>query len=92
MISLKPKVVARELEELVRIRADIDHMLTGNPRAKVALETALCDALAKSVHVPLYLLLGGRYRSEIKVIKMVSVDKPDAMAEKQNNWYAKGWR
>src|ERR1043166_3032121 len=78
---MKAKVIGRELEELVRIRADIDHMLTGNPRAKAALETALYDALAKSVHVPLYLLLGGRYRSEIKVIKMVSVDKPDAMAE-----------
>jgi L-Ala-D/L-Glu epimerase len=78
---LKPKVVARDLEELVRIRADIHHMLTGNPRAKAALETALYDALAKGVHVPLYLLLGGRYRSEIKVIKMVSVDRPDAMAE-----------
>ena len=77
---LKPKVVGRELEELARIRADIDHMLIGNPRAKAALETALYDALAKSAHVPLYLMLGGRYRSDIKVIKMVSVDNPEAMA------------
>jgi L-alanine-DL-glutamate epimerase-like enolase superfamily enzyme len=78
---LKPKVIGRDLEELVRIRADIDRMLTGNPRAKAALETALYDALARSLHVPLYLLLGGRYRNEIKVIKMVSVDNPEAMAE-----------
>jgi len=77
---MKSKVMGRELEELVRIRADIDHMLTGNPRAKAALETALYDALARSVHAPLYLLLGGRYRNEIQVIKMVSVDKPEAMA------------
>src|SRR5262245_27143241 len=33
---LKPKVIGRELEELVRIRADIDRTLTGNPRAKAA--------------------------------------------------------
>ena len=78
---LKPKVVGRELEELVRIRADIDHTLTGNPRAKAALEGALYDALARSVHVPLYLMLGGCYRSEIKIIKMVSVGDPEAMAE-----------
>jgi L-alanine-DL-glutamate epimerase-like enolase superfamily enzyme len=52
---LKPKVVGREIEELARIRADIDHILIGNPRAKAALETALYDALAKSAHVPLYL-------------------------------------
>ena len=36
---LKPKVVGRELEDLARIRADMDHTLTGNPRAKAALET-----------------------------------------------------
>jgi L-alanine-DL-glutamate epimerase-like enolase superfamily enzyme len=78
---LKPKVVGRELEELSRIRANIDQMLTGHPRAKAALETALYDALARSLHAPLNLLLGGRYRREIKVIKMVSVDDPDAMAD-----------
>jgi hypothetical protein len=31
---LKPKVVGRDLEELRRIRANIDHVLTGHPRAK----------------------------------------------------------
>jgi L-alanine-DL-glutamate epimerase-like enolase superfamily enzyme len=78
---LKTKVVGREVEELARIRADIDHVLTGNSRAKAALETALYDTLARSVHAPLYLLLGGRFRNEIKVIKMVSVDDPEAMAD-----------
>src|SRR6266480_5583622 len=29
---LKAKVLGRELEDLARIRADIDHVLTGNPR------------------------------------------------------------
>ena len=78
---LKPKVIGRELEALARIRADLDHLLTGNPRAKAALETAMHDALARSYHIPLYLMLGGRYRNEIKVIKMVSVDNPEAMAD-----------
>ena len=78
---LKPRVVGRELEELPRIRADVDHLLTGNPRAKAALDTALYDALARSLRTPLCVLLGGRCRGEIKVIKMVSVDQPEAMAE-----------
>src|SRR5262245_2698280 len=77
---LKPKVIGRELEELVRIRADMDHTLTGHPRAKAALETAMYDALARAYHMPFFLMLGGRYRSQIKVIKMVSVDVPEAMA------------
>ena len=45
---LKTKLLGRELEDLVRLRAEIDHMLTGNPRAKAALETAMVDALARS--------------------------------------------
>jgi len=87
---LKPKVVGRELQELRRIRADIDHVLTGHPRAKAALETALYDALARNIHAPLYLLFGGRYRKEIKVIKMVSVDDPQAMAEEARQLVREG--
>ena len=67
---LRAKVVGKDLEDLVRLRGDIDHALTGNPRAKAALETAIYDALARSYHIPLFLMLGGRYRKEIKVIKM----------------------
>jgi L-alanine-DL-glutamate epimerase-like enolase superfamily enzyme len=77
---LKGKVIGKELEDLGRIRADIDHALTGNPRAKAALETAMVDALARGYHMPLAVMLGGRCRGEIKVIKMVSVGDPDAMA------------
>jgi L-alanine-DL-glutamate epimerase-like enolase superfamily enzyme len=56
---LKAKVIGKELEDLGRLRADIDHVLTGNPRAKGALETALYDALARSYHIPLFAMLGG---------------------------------
>jgi L-alanine-DL-glutamate epimerase-like enolase superfamily enzyme len=78
---LRAQVIGKDLEDLVRLRADIDHTLTGNPRAKAALETAMWDALARAYHMPLFLMLGGRYRKEVKVIKMVSVDAPEAMAE-----------
>jgi L-alanine-DL-glutamate epimerase-like enolase superfamily enzyme len=77
---LKAKIIGNELEDLVRLRAEIDHTLTGNPRAKAALETAMYDALARSYHIPMFLMLGGKYRSEIKVIKMVSVGDPETMA------------
>ena len=88
---LKPKVIDKEIEELVRIRADIDHIMMGNPRAKSALETAMYDALARSYHSPLYLMLGGRYRKEIQIIKMVSVDAPEAMAEEAKQLAREGF-
>jgi len=87
---LKKKVIGRDLQELGRIRADIDHTLTGNPRAKSALETAMYDALARAYHMPLYVMLGGRYRNEVGVIKMVSVGDPEAMAAEAKQLAAEG--
>ncbi len=87
---LKPKVIGRELEDLAKLRADIDRALTGNPRAKAALETAMYDALARSCRIPFFVLLGGRYRSEIKVIKMISVGEPEAMAHEAKELVSDG--
>ena len=78
---LKAKVVGKELEDLGRLRAEMDHALTGHPRAKAALEGAMYDALARSYHIPLHVMLGGKFRGEIGVIKMVSVGDPETMAE-----------
>lgn len=87
---LKAKVIGKELEDLARIRADINHSLTGHPRAKSALESAMVDALARSYHIPLSVMLGGKYRSEIKVIKMVSVGDPEAMAQEAKELVSQG--
>lgn len=88
---LKAKLVGKELEDLVHLRAEIDHTLTGNPRAKAALETAMYDALARSYHIPLFIMLGGKYRSEIKVVKMVSVGDPEAMAQEAKQLVDEGF-
>ena len=50
------------------------------------------DALARSYHMPLYVILGGRFRKEIKIIKMVSVDVPEAMAEEAKSLVREGLR
>lgn len=78
---LKAKALGKELEDMGRIRADMEHALTGHPRAKSALEGAMYDALARGYHIPLSVMLGGKCRSEIRVIKMVSVGDPEAMAQ-----------
>lgn len=87
---LKPKIVGRSLQDLARLRAEIDHLLTGNPRAKSALETAMHDALARSYRMPLFVMLGGKFRDQVKVIKMVSVGDPEAMAEEAQQLAARG--
>ena len=88
---LAPKLVGRDLQELARLRREIDRRLTGNPRAKGALDVALYDALSRSRRVPFYFLLGGRFRSEITVVKMIGVDEPEAMAEEAQGIVRNGY-
>jgi L-alanine-DL-glutamate epimerase-like enolase superfamily enzyme len=88
---LKPKLLGADLGELPKLRVMIDRLITANPRAKAALETALYDALARSAHVPLHLLLGGRCRSEIKIIRMLGLDDPEAMAEEAKRTAREGF-
>jgi L-alanine-DL-glutamate epimerase-like enolase superfamily enzyme len=77
---IKPLLLGRELWEMAAIREEIDHKLTLNPRAKSAVQTALYDLLARSAGVPLFVLLGGLVRKEIRVIRMVGLGDPEAMA------------
>lgn len=78
---LKPTLIGRDLNELGRIKENINRILIGNPRVKSGLETALYDLLGKSIHVPLYLLLGGVVKEDVRIIMMTSLDNPEAMAE-----------
>lgn len=88
---IKPAIMGGDLREWVRLRKKIDRSLTGNPRAKAALETACYDALAKSVRVPLYLLLDGLFRNGITIIKMLGLGEPEAMAEEAKRLAVEGF-
>lgn len=88
---IKPAIMGGDLREWLRLRKKIDRSLTGNPRAKAALETACYDALAKSMRVPCYLLLGGLFRNGITIIKMLGVDEPEAMAEEARRLVGEGF-
>ncbi|HWP56743.1 MAG TPA: enolase C-terminal domain-like protein [Candidatus Acidoferrales bacterium] len=88
---IKPRILGRDLRELAQLRKEIDRVIIGNLRAKAALETALYDALAKNLRAPLYLLLGGRLRNEIRIIKMLGLDSPEAMAEEAKRLVDQGF-
>lgn len=58
----------------------IDISARHNSRAKASIDFALHDINAKKLGIPLYQYLGGKYRSEIPVMRMVSMLKPEEMA------------
>jgi L-alanine-DL-glutamate epimerase-like enolase superfamily enzyme len=89
---IKPNILGGDLRELMRLRQRMDRLITGNSRAKAALETALYDTLAKSLHVPLYLLVGGRYRDEITIVRMVGLDDSEGMVEEARRLVRDGFK
>jgi len=78
---VKPRVLGQDLKELGTIKGSINRAFVGNRRVKSGVETALYDLIAKSLHVPVYVLLGGRVKKEIRVIRLMSLDDPDKMAD-----------
>jgi len=88
---LKPALMGRDLNELGRIKENVDRMLIGNPRVKSGVETALYDLLAKSLHVPVHMLLGGLVKHEVRIVRMTSLDDPEAMAEEAQQLVTEGY-
>ena len=88
---LKPALMGRDLNELGRIRQNVNRILIGNPRVKSGLETALMDLLGKSLRVPAYVLLGGMVKHEVRVIRMTSLDNPETMAEEAHQLVTEGY-
>jgi muconate cycloisomerase len=72
---LRPVFEDADPADLPAIMARADRVLTGHPEAKAALETALLDLAGHQRGVPVWQLLGGRYRAEIPL--SVSVADPD---------------
>ena len=71
---LRPVFEAADPADLPTIMARADRVLMGHPEAKAALETALLDLAGHQRGVPVWQLLGGRYRTEIPL--SVSVADP----------------
>lgn len=80
---IRNNIVGMELEEAETIFQCLNCCLIGNTSAKAAVDIAIYDLIAKSLHVPLYRLLGGRV-NELETDITVSLDTVDKMvAESQ---------
>ncbi|HWP56461.1 MAG TPA: mandelate racemase/muconate lactonizing enzyme family protein [Candidatus Acidoferrales bacterium] len=52
-----------------------------HPRATIAADLALYDLLGKLARVPAYVLLGGKLRDRISVVRMVGIKAPDDLTK-----------
>jgi L-alanine-DL-glutamate epimerase-like enolase superfamily enzyme len=71
---LGPVLLGQPVSPVAALSARMDLALSGNPFTKAALNTALWDALGRSLGLPVAMLLGGAHRTEIPVKISLSGD------------------
>ncbi|MBC7781218.1 MAG: mandelate racemase [Proteobacteria bacterium] len=79
---LVPALKGVDVRQFEAVHAAMNRALRGYPYAKASVEVALIDAVARSIGVPVYQLLGGRFRDRVALahsIGLMEID--DAVAE-----------
>lgn len=76
---LAPIAVGHDLAEVQALRAKMDRQVSENRFAKAGLETALYDAWARSLGVPVHALLGGVVRDSIPVTWALGASDADGI-------------
>lgn len=78
---LAPLAVGADLGRLPALRGRMDRLVAANPFAKCALETAMWDAWARTLGLPLSALLGGRCRDSLPVTWAIGAADPDVVVD-----------
>jgi muconate cycloisomerase len=78
---LAPLAVGADLGRLPALRDRMDRLVAANPFAKCALETAMWDAWARTLGLPLHALLGGRCRDALPVTWAIGAADPDVVVD-----------
>ncbi len=78
---LAPLAVGADLGRLPALRDHMDRLVAANPFAKCALETAMWDAWARTLGLPLHALLGGRCRDALPVTWAIGAADPDVVVD-----------
>jgi L-alanine-DL-glutamate epimerase-like enolase superfamily enzyme len=77
---IAPRIIGENPFDINRIMAIIDANLARITCAKEGIDLALHDLVGKILNVPVYALLGGRFRDKIPVASEIGIDTPEAMA------------
>jgi len=84
--------VGQDTSEYQKIIESINENVKGNSFAKAALEMAILDVYGKELELPVYSLLGGKYRDEIPLSWTIANNDPQRDAKEASSITKKGWR
>lgn len=89
---LAPQLIGMNPLNMEAIHDVMDRAILAAPTAKAALDIACYDAAAKSLGVPVYDLLGGRFHKEFPITHVLSIQEPEVMAKEAVDKIAEGYR
>ncbi|MEM8837301.1 MAG: mandelate racemase/muconate lactonizing enzyme family protein [Pseudomonadota bacterium] len=89
---LAPALFGEDPRELGRINQIMDHAIRGHGYAKTPFDIACWDLLAKSVGLPLYVLLGGKLVDGAPMYRVAPQGEPDAMRTEMERLRDVGYR
>jgi L-alanine-DL-glutamate epimerase-like enolase superfamily enzyme len=91
LARLKPLVVGQDPHAIETILMSFEASLWGASQAKAAIDCALHDLVARAVGSPLYDLLGGRVRDRIPVLRILSIQSAEQMAQQAERLANQGY-
>ncbi len=87
-----PRLLGKDPFDIEPILRDLRECARHAHHARCAVDLALHDLKATALGVPVYQLLGGAYRKEVPVIRMVGMKAPIAQARTAASFVAEGYR
>lgn len=78
---IAPKIIGEDPRNINKILTIIDANLAKITCAKEGVDLALHDLVGKILNVPVYTLLGGKYRDMIPVASEIGIDTPENMVK-----------
>lgn len=85
---LSPSLIG---EDPFNIEFLLEKMRSSTPISKTAVEMALYDIMGKKLKVPIYKLVGGRYRDMIPVTWVIGIKSAREMAKEAKDYVDKGF-
>jgi L-alanine-DL-glutamate epimerase-like enolase superfamily enzyme len=77
----------------IEVIDDLFHKtIDGHHFSKAAVEMALWDIMGKTLGVPLYKLLGGKFHETVPLVAILQSGEPGEMAREAEDWVSKGFQ
>jgi glucarate dehydratase len=94
---LKPMLLGEDLRDFERLYAKIESVEFVNYQRSLnaafcAVEMALWDLWGKALGLPVYRLLGGRFRMEIPIVGYLFIGDPEEQAELARKYVGRGFK